>query len=138
MRARIVGGLAVLLGVLLATAALAQDKPKGTLLTGADLDKLYRTKGGTVTEVHNLAFGTRNSTIYNPLGALASQWVDAQGAFGQDTGTWRIVGDTLCLKYKFVFNGQETCLRIFKVGDNAYETWSGKEDKLVTTFQVRP
>ncbi len=139
MRTRIVGVLAVLLGVLLATAAVAQDKPKGTLLTGADLEKLYRTKGGTLTEAQNVTIGTRTSAVYTPNGAAFLQWVGAQGGAGQDTGAWRIVGDTICVKYKLVvYSGKETCFRVFKVGDNAYEYWLPEEDKLTATFRVRP
>ena len=130
--------IVVLLGAVLATTALAQAKPKGTRLTGAELEKLYRTPRGTMIEAENVFYGSRTSAVYMLNGLTLTQWVDPQRGAGQDTGTWRISGDTMCVKDQVVYSGDETCFRVFKVGDNAYESWFAERDQQNSSFRVRP
>jgi hypothetical protein len=38
-------------------------------------------------------------------------------------GSWRISGDKFCTKYRGVRGGNETCLALYKTGDNEYQAF---------------
>ena len=108
--------LALAFGLMGGTVVHAQDKPKGTPLTGEDLKKLIGS--GALFELKRP--GERVTWFLAPRGSAWKGYLFDDGTGGQDTGTWRIVGDTLCLKFRFFPEG-EHCATHYKVGDNAYE-----------------
>jgi hypothetical protein len=137
MKTRFLQIIGVGLCFLIANLALAQDKPRGTPVTGAELEQLYRNNNGTMMDSTNVRNGARTNTIYLSNGALLSQWVNQIGTGAQDTGTWGIKNNTLCLTFKIATEGKAVCYRIYKVGDNAYESWLADKDTQAIAFRVR-
>ncbi len=128
-------GLVLLVAVALSHSATAQDKPKGTPLAGADLNKLFA--GGALLDYTFRPNSSRGAIILNPNGIAMVQWLNIGGTAGQETGTWRIAGETLCIKWKLLFDGADRCERHYRVADNAYESWDAG-GKPVLAYRVRP
>ena len=62
---------------------------------------------------------TSGTATHRPDGTASVDW-----GSGNDTGTWRIVGDTLCQKWKTAREGKEYCITIFKVGEGKYKYYN--------------
>jgi hypothetical protein len=116
--------------------ALAEDKPTGTPLSGKELKELLTSVDGAITEARS-SLGARWNTVYLRTGRAFVQWTGA-GTVTQDSGYWRVEGDTLCLKWlKVIYPGVERCTRIHRIGENAYQAWNA-EGEQISTFGLRP
>ncbi|MBI3030795.1 MAG: hypothetical protein HYY64_14915 [Candidatus Rokubacteria bacterium] len=136
-RVRIAVVLGMLMWVATGTMVLAQvpGKPTGTPLTGAELKNMFE-RGAIIDHYHPGGIW-RGSTVVDPSGLVFANWLEASGVGGQDLGTWRMVGDTFCLKYKTVRGGMETCFRHYKVGDNTYQIWL-TDGRFNSAYRLRP
>lgn len=116
------------------TMTQAQDKPRGTPLSAAELHKMF--DGGVTLEIHNPApSDAEGVATYRANGTAEWSWHFTKRSIvpGEDKGTWRIQGDRLCVRWEM--HGQR-CWRQYRVGDNAYESW--RDDEFLNlTFRVR-
>ena len=126
--------LVVLVVLALAGLAAAQETPRGTPLSEADLRKIF-SDGVLFDNEHG---GLKGTVAMMASGLAYNLWlVTARGTGGQDRGTWRIDGDTVCFKWSFIRGGQESCFRFYKVGENAYESRFAKDGRLRLSFSLR-
>ena len=84
-------------------------------LTHSELESLFsrrRTTRWTSAE------GVNGAGAYDEGGAAKLNW-----RHGQATGSWRIVGDTLCTKYPKIRQGSENCFSLYRTRDNEYQLY---------------
>jgi hypothetical protein len=128
------------IGPLLATAyalvgvAEAQDKPKGTLLTGAELKNMIGRV--VILDTHSAHYDTWGSIALFRGGAAFHQFVYPAGTGKQGKGVWEINGDALCWKFEGNSLGR-ACRHHYKVGDNACELWTAPDGDFLGTYRVR-
>ena len=135
MKTRIVASLCVLLGALMGQWALAQDKPTGTPLTGAEIQKLV---SGAVVDASNPIQKWKGTLVFLADGTAYIQVLFYEtGKAAQDSGTWRIAGDRICVQWKVQRGGTENCIRHFKVGDNLYQSWYEVDGKTALSMMYR-
>ncbi len=92
----------------------ALEKSGAKPLTGAELQARFSKEVNTTwnTDKNSGTFASR------PDGTMSVDW-----GKGNDTGTWRIVGDTVCRKWKTIREGKELCFTLFKVGEGKYKLY---------------
>ena len=135
MKTRIVASLCVLLGALMGQWALAQDKPTGTPLSGPKIQKLW---SAVVLDNSNPIQKWKGTMVVLADGKAYLQTFNYEtGQAAQDSGSWRIVGDTVCVQWKVQRGGTENCYRHYKVGDNLYQSWYVADGKLSMTYRIR-
>ena len=120
----------------------AEDKPGGTLLSGAEMRALYDNGAIIDWEDH----GSKGSVALIRHGFAFQVWVLSTGIGDMDKGRWRIDGDTICFKWQFSRQGagiaatpygEETCWRHYHVGGNRYEARPVKEAVMGGPFILR-
>jgi hypothetical protein len=129
----------VLLCTWLGPAVLAQDKPKGTPLTGAELKTLIGS--GALFDWERPSNGEKGTTLYLGNGQFHIVYfipdTGPGGGIGGN-GTWRIQRDTVCTTpANFLMVGKERCRRVYLVGDNRYEARLVPSGALNSVFSVR-
>ena len=133
MRSYIGALLSIVVATLLLSSPIqAQDRVK---LTGDEIREILFTKGKVIFGVDH-----RNNAVWigTALGggkrhfhwqSLGSKTPRAPfPAEGELTGTATVVNDQQCA----VGYAEDSCLDLYRVGDNTYESWSG--DTLVSTW----
>jgi hypothetical protein len=124
-----------LFALLAGTQAIATEKPTGTPVTGEQLKAMFTAPDGVFMEGRS-PNGMRWYTFFLRSGQSFIQ-VKHRGGVLQDTGSWRVEGDTLCFKWAIIREGAEACHMHYKVGENAYQAWNG-EGKLLNSYSLRP
>jgi len=126
----------VILSLLIATLALAQDQPRGTKLTGADLTKLV--EPAVLLEGRNLQHNIWVSIALMRGGTMYRHGFDRGGSGGQDKGKWRITVDSLCFTFPTsMLESTEQCRNYYKLDDGSYEGWTIPDNQLDVTFRAR-
>ena len=116
--------VAYLLALLGGCAGNTLDEPEGAPLSGAEIKKLI--VGNTV----NGAVGAESFSFYYQAPVSVSGVIGVQG--GNDSGTWKIVGeDTYCNEWDSFFDGVERCYQW-------YRTERGYILENVDAFHQRP
>lgn len=133
MATRILASLALSAWLLAGAVALAQDQPRGTKLTGADLTKLV--EPAVLLEGYNWQFGVWVSTALLRGGTIYTHNIGRGGTGSQDKGKWRITGDVLC--FALNYPPEEQCRTYYKLDDGSYEGWSIPGNKRIATFRAR-
>jgi hypothetical protein len=137
MKARFPQFVIVGLSLLIATLALAQEKPQGTKLTGAELTQLLTPS--VILVGRSMTFGRTFANAYFLGGNLLQVHVTSQGGGDQMRGKWRVSGDTLCTTFPLQLVSEQQCGNFYKLGGSSYEAWSVPEGKFIAKFRaVRP
>jgi len=103
----------------LGSPILAQDKPQGTPLTGAELKTLIG--NGVLLDWENPQ-GRKGTTMLLTTGVALRVYLHTFVGQGvAEEGTWRIDGDSVCLKWNVPGNDEELCSRYHRLGENHYE-----------------
>lgn len=126
---------------LVAPAAVPADDdfvggdPLARLLAGSDVHFLVRgrrTRGWVSTKWRFHDDGTLDGNLFS------SAWIaDPEPPRNLDHGAWRVVDDTLCVRWKHWSEGREQCYRVTDNGDGTY-TASGAGGMLAGPFTVVP
>lgn len=103
------------------------EESGGRMLTGAELTERYK---APVRMTWNNASGNSGTSDIRPDGTLTVDW-----GGGSDEGEWRIIGDTVCNKYKKVRDGEETCFVQFEMPDGSFRQYEAETKKYNATFQ---
>lgn len=125
MRARIAVVCVALLSAWLASPANAQNRPKGTLLTAAELKEFI---GNAVLFDWKDARGLIGTTLLLESGGAHMVYLHpfvSKGA-GLD-GTWHIEGDTICIRWGTAAAGEDDCASYYRNGEDRYETRPAKK-----------
>lgn len=131
MKARFPQFVVVALCLLIAPLALAQDKPQGTKLTGAELTQLLTPS--VLLVGRSMMYGTTFANAYVRGGNLFQVYTDPLGNGDQTKGKWHVSGDTLCTTLPLQ---PERCANYYKLDDGSYEVRSVPEGKLVAKFRA--
>lgn len=131
----------LVLGMLAGGTLLAKDAPKGKPLTKAEITHLLgpHSHGAILDVVIMTQWGREQGDIVLAGdGQSFFHWLDPDsGSGGQDSGRWRIVDDTLCIKWDIVHAGAEICHRMYQVGDNAYDFRKADTGALTMKYYAR-
>lgn len=133
-------GLMRLLALSIAAAAIlagnvaATSSPRGTRLTGAEIRQVIY--NSYVFDSINREQGWVGSMVIAVTGTVYTHWRVAPDKIGQDSGTWRIVGDTYCSQLTHR-GGGELCYQWYKVGEGEYESWLDGQLTFSAAFHVR-
>ncbi len=127
--------LGIAVWLLIGTPAQAQDQPRGTKLTGADLTQLVAP--AVLLEGRSWQYGVWYSTALLRGGTIFRHTIDGGGSGNQDKGKWRIAGDTLCITFPTAMDSAEACRNVYKLEDGSYESWSIPDNKRVATYRAR-
>lgn len=146
MHTRSAVALLLALGLWAGVALPVLGASAGQALTGAELTELFGPYTHGAVLDGDIRPGTSRDVRFLPgsivLGSNLQayiQWLDrVSGTAGQDSGKWRIVGDTLCVTWELRNLGAETCFRQYRLGENAYESRLAKDDSLNWTYRLRP
>ena len=65
------------------------------------------------------AAGVTGTATYKPDGTAQVEW-----GRGSDTGKWRIASGQFCTHWTTARNGTEYCTRIYRTGENEYESFN--------------
>lgn len=131
------GAAVAVCALLLLGAAPAQERPKGTPLTEAEYHQLF--DGGALLDMQSQPRRWKGSVVLTSSGLALVHWLGLPTGTGeQDMGTWRIDGDSICLKWQRVRSGVEYCVRYHRVGENAYESRSLADGNYLASFSIRP
>ncbi len=92
-----------------------------TPMSAPEIQRLWAS-GNTVRGAHETwtEFTVRNF----PDGTSTINWTSVSGT-GSDTGIWRVKGDKYCKKWDNIWDGDERCWTIYKIGDNKYQSFTG-------------
>ena len=103
----------------------ALEKSGAKQMTGSELKERYsKERNASWTNVR----GSSGTATRRPDGTALVDW-----GSGSDTGTWRIVGDTLCSKWQTAREGKEYCLTVFKVDDGQLKWFEADGSYLATS-----
>lgn len=108
--------------MLLAIAALDVAAEDMTKLTGAELTE--RISKHAVMAGHSAANEVSWMAVSYANGTRDLYWNDGIRS-GTDSGTHRVVGDRLCVRWKTTFDGEERCFDIYRSGEDPvrYESY---------------
>lgn len=105
------------------------------LFAGSDVHFLVRgrqTRGWVSTKWRFQEDGTLDGMLFS------SAWIaDPEPPRNLDRGTWRVVDDTLCVRWEHWSEGRERCYRITDHGDRSYAA-SGAGGMLAGPFTLVP
>jgi hypothetical protein len=120
-------------GLLIGTLVQAQDKPQGVRLTGAELAQLY--EPALMVEGFFVPTSNSFSHVYLRGGIVHEVYADRRGSGGHIEGKWRLLNDTLCVKW-LGMPQDEGCSQIYKIDDGSHQGWSG-DGRLSMSFRTR-
>lgn len=111
---------------LLLTFAVTAEAGEKTKLTGSDIAKRISTYEVLAGVHKEPGLGFYFMVVAFQNGERDLYWNDGIKS-GTDTGTHRIAGDQICVKWTSSFDGQERCYEVYKIGEDQYESyWQGK------------
>ena len=116
--------------LLAGTAVLAQDKPRGQMLTQAELQKL--TLHGVLITGVDVPTGDRFSSTFGYPNLAHNIILQGNGNARARSGTWKIAEGRFCVTYDSV----ENCRVHYKLDDGSYEAWSGPEGMRLLIYRV--
>ncbi|MGI9501380.1 MAG: hypothetical protein ACR2P3_15195 [Geminicoccaceae bacterium] len=68
--------------------------------------------------------GRRWTASFGATGAANIAWKGPDGS-GQDTGSWKIEGNTNCVTWQTLMDGEENCMTVYKVDEGQYNLFNG-------------
>lgn len=125
----------ILAGLLTGALALAQDKPKGARIVGAELTKMYEIP--VMADGFNHVSGASFTQVLLRGGVVNAVYANRLGNGGHIEGKWRLVNDTVCLTFPQGFPPTEQCTQIYKLDDGSYQGWGVEDGNVRSSFRVR-
>ena len=68
--------------------------------------------------------GRRWSANFDASGTANIAWKGPEGG-GNDTGSWKIEGNTNCVTWQNLMDGEENCMTVYKVDEGQYNLFNG-------------
>ena len=106
---------AILAATLLSTAALAQ-----TALSGADIQKMLKDKRVALDCIDGTS-GSGRYTMAKNFGLIKGRYQLAGAKAATDTGVVRAQGNNLCVRFKLLNGGNESCFDVARTGAGKFE-----------------
>lgn len=130
MRTRIAVVGVVLLCTWLVSVPWAQEAPKGTPLSGTELQSLFAS--GALFDWTS-ANGVRGTLLVLQTGVAHMLYFQPAIAQGEtDRGQWRIDGDAVCYQWFSTARGKDVCVHYFRLADGSYESRPTQRAALLT------
>ncbi len=92
-----------------------------TPMSGPEIQRLW-TSGAKIRGTHET--WTEFTIRHFPDGKATINW-NADANSGSDTGIWRVKGNKSCKKWDNIWDGDERCWTIYKIGDSQYQSFTG-------------
>ncbi len=68
--------------------------------------------------------GRKWRATFDRSGTANIQWKGPEGS-GSDTGSWKIEGNTNCITWQTLMDGEENCMTVYKVDKDQYNLFNG-------------